>query len=63
MEVDLGGLDLAGVMTGALQEGDRLQGQYCSIKYSFSAMIMTLTIKFPENVPLLGIGGLHISIL
>jgi len=27
MEVDLGGLDLAGVMTGALQEGDRLQGE------------------------------------
>ena len=27
MEVDLGGLGLAEVMTGALQEGDRLQGQ------------------------------------
>ena len=27
MEVDLGGLDLAEVTTGALQEGDLLQGQ------------------------------------
>merc|ERR1719305_17302 len=27
MEVDLGGLGLAEVMTGALQEGDRLQGE------------------------------------
>ena len=42
MEVDLGGLDLAGVMTGALQEGDRLQGQYCSIKYLFSEMTLVL---------------------
>ena len=27
MEVDLGGLGLAEVMTGALQEGDLLQGE------------------------------------
>ena len=49
MEVDLGGLDLAGVMTGALQEGDRLQGQYCSKKYLFSKMTQLNSQKtFPS---------------
>ena len=51
MEVDLGGLDLAGVRTGALQEGDRLQGQYCSIKYLFSKMTLVLQFNSQKTFP------------
>ena len=55
MEVDLGGLGLAVVMTGALQEGDRLQGQ--PLEGAFFDRFMYHLFHGLENIHLSAKGG------
>ena len=64
VEVDLGGLGLQGeVMTGALQEGDRLQGQPSEGAFSMPLLKRFIYHLFYvlENVHLSAKGGLYLA--
>lgn len=62
MEVDLGGLGLAVVMTGALQEGDRLQGEVPLLVGALRhAVVLLLGEVLPPGEATLHAGDLHLA--